>query len=116
MIRTEYRDQGQPYERTNVRFGGVIGYMLRDNLSGILFDIEEDSLERILAEHAADFEWGSRYGWPWPSASRNTDPREHVKSSGARVFRIQSSTGFDGFVIAREMRLEEAEPAIGADG
>jgi len=43
-IHTEYRDQGEPFERTDVRFEGVVGYLFRDNLRGILFDIEVDTM------------------------------------------------------------------------
>ncbi len=106
LLRTEYRDQGEPFEKTNVRFDGVIGYKFRDNLGSILFDIEEDSFDRILEEHAGDFAWGTRYGWPWLSASADEDPAEFVRANGATVFRIQSSIGFDGFVISKTMSIE----------
>ena len=111
VLRTAYRDQGEPFERTEVRFEGVVGYMLRDALDGVLFDIEEDSIERVLEEHAADFAWGARYGWPWPLAG-NLDPRQHVASKGARVFRVQGQSCFDGFVIAQTMTIEAAEQAV----
>ncbi len=109
-LRTEYRDQGEPYERTDVRFEGVLGYMLRDGLGAILFDIEEDSMARVLKEHARDFEWGARYGWPWAEAG-GVDPREYVKSKGGKVFRIQGQSCFDGFVIARSMTVDAVEHA-----
>ena len=112
-ISTEFRDQGQPYERTDVHFEGVIAYSLRDGLDGCLFDIEEDTLDRILEEHADEFRWGLRYGWP---GSWNKGPeavRKHVATSGAHVWRIQGQNVFDGFVIARRMSLHAAEQADG---
>jgi len=110
VIRTEYRDGGALHEATNVRFEGVIGYVIRgDGLRGILFDIEEADIERVMAEHGMDFVWGERYGWPsWPAGDVPKDPRERIRALNLKVFRIQSVTVFDGFVIAREMVFERA--------
>ena len=105
VIRTEYRNDGEPFERTDARFEGVLGYLLRDDLGGILFDITEEPMEFILQEHASDFERGRRYGWPWSAAS-SEHPLEFVASRGAKAFRIQGQTAFDGFVIARELHLD----------
>lgn len=113
-LRTEYRDRGEPYERTDIRFEGVLGYLLRDGLGGILFEVEEDSIDRVLEEHSADFAWGAKYGWPWASAG-SVDPREHVKANGGRVFRIQGQNCFDGFVIARSVTVEAAEHSHATD-
>lgn len=114
VIRTEYRDRGEPFERTNARFDGVIGYFFHDNLGGILFDITEEPLENILRDYGADFDWGSRYGWPWVQAGWS-DPHEHVASTGARAFRVHSSIGFDGFVIAQTLTIEPGEHASATD-
>lgn len=113
-IQTEYRGRGEPFERTDIRFEGVLGYLLRDGLGGVLFDVEEDSIDRVLDEHSADFTWGTKYGWPWASAG-STDPREHVKANGGRVFRIQGQNCFDGFVIARSAKVEAADQAHAKD-
>ncbi len=115
VIRTEYRDQGEPFERTNARFEGVAGYLFRDNLGGVLFDITEESIDYILRDYADDFEWGTRYGWPWVQAGTG-DPRDYVTSMGARAFRVQSSIGFDGFIIAKSFVIEAAEQAAATDG
>ncbi len=110
VIRTEYRDQGAPFERTNARFEGVVVYLFRDNLGGILFDITEESMEYILRDYAGDFEWGTRYGWPWVQAGAG-DPHGHVTSLGAKAFRVQSSIGFDGFIVAKSFVVEAADQA-----
>jgi hypothetical protein len=109
LLLTEFRDQGEPFERTDVRFEGVIGYLFRDNLGGILFGVVEDTIDNIVSEYAAEFEWGARYGWPWISACKDIDPREFVASQEAKVFCIQSSIGFDGFVIGKSMTVEAVE-------
>ena len=46
-LHTEYRDQGTPYERTDVFFEGVQGYLFLDSLGGILFDIEEVGIKHF---------------------------------------------------------------------
>ena len=110
LIRTEYRDRGKPFERTNARFEGVVGYMFRDSLGGILFDIVEEPMDYILRSYASEFAWGTRYGWPWAQAAE-VAPADHVSSLGAKAFRVQSSIGFDGFVIARKLVVEAADQA-----
>ena len=114
-LHTEYRDRGEPFEKTDVRFERVIGYLVRDGLGGILFDIEEDSIDRILEEHSADFTWGAKYGWPWSDAG-GLAPRDYLKANGGKVFRIQGQNCFDGFVIARNMVVEAVEHADAACG
>lgn len=114
VIRTEYRDRGEPFERTNARFEGVVGYLLRDNLGGILFDITEERFEFVLRDFARDFEWGSRYDWPWTAAG-DRDPSEYVRSIGAKSFIIWSTVGFDGFVVAKSFVVEAADQADAAD-
>jgi hypothetical protein len=103
-ICTEYRERGEPFEQTHIRFEGVLGYLLRDGLEGVLFEIEEDSIDRILFDHAADFTWGDKYGWPWANATSG-NLREVIEARAAKVFRIQGQTCFDGFVIASSMTL-----------
>ena len=96
LIRTEYQDR-EPFERTNARFEGVVGYSFRDNLGGILFDITEEPMEYILRTYAEDFEWGTKWNWPWINAG-TVSPIDHVTSLGAKAFRVQSAVGSDGFM------------------
>lgn len=104
VIRTEFRDKGEPFERTDVRFDGVVGYLFHDSFGGILFDIEEGSLEDLLAsEYGAAIESGEKYSWPW-----NLELDE-VRALGVRVFFIESSIGFDGFVVCRSMAIEAVD-------
>ena len=107
-LRTEYRDQGPPFERTDIVFSGVEGYLFRDNLGGILFDVVEEPIEHVVAAFASDFEWGTRYGWPWASASADRDPCAYVREKSLRAYTVQSAIGFDGFVVAESMVFEPA--------
>lgn len=104
VIRTEFRDKGEPFERTDVRFEGVVEYLFQDNLDGILFGIEEGSLEDLMASpYRANLESGERSDWPW------NEKLEEIRSLGVRVFFIESSFGFDGFVVSRSMVIEAVE-------
>lgn len=113
VVRTEYRDRG-PFERTDVHFEGVLGYLLQDSLGGILFDIEAVEFESVYREHAALFEAGANYGWPFQRC--RSDPGDYVRAAGASTFRIQSSIGFDGFVVCQSMRFEAVQMDAAADG
>lgn len=108
LIRTELRDQGPPFERTDIRFEGVLGYLLLDSVGGILFSVEEVEIEEVLRFYGQFFAWGAQYGWPGVWNSTNTPVPAFVAERGARVWRIQSSIGFDGFVIGRSMSIEAA--------
>lgn len=109
IVRTEYHHPELPDERTDVRFEGVLGYLLHDGLGGVLFDIYEVAFEEVLARYADDFERGAPFGWPFQRC--DGDPTTFVEQAGARSFLIQSSIGFDGFVICEAMSLD----AVGTD-
>jgi hypothetical protein len=113
VVQTEYRDQGEPFERTDVRFEGVLGYLLQDSLGGILFDIEQVDFDEVYEAHADLFTAGANYGWPFQQCS--SDPRGYVKAASAATFRIQSSIGFDGFVVCKSMAIEAAQLDDAAD-
>lgn len=96
-------------ERTDVRFEGVLGYLFLDSLGGILLDILEDSIERVLEEFADEIaKWSRLSGWPGGSFGRG-DTRAHLEAASARAFRVHSSIGFEGFVIARSLSIEPAK-------
>jgi hypothetical protein len=59
VLHTEFRDRGEPFERTDVRFEGVLGYHFRDSLGGILFDIERVDFAELVARHADLFQAGA---------------------------------------------------------
>jgi hypothetical protein len=39
VLHTEFRFGSAPFERTDVKFEGVLGYHFQDSLGGILFDV-----------------------------------------------------------------------------
>ena len=86
----------------------MVGYLFRDNLGGILFDITEEPFEYILRDHEAEFAMLSPYGWPWAEMS-TSKPQAYVNATGSKAFCVQSTIGFDGFVIAKSLVIEAAE-------
>ena len=113
VLHTEFRDQGEPFERTDVRFDGVLGYWFRDSLGGILFGIEQVDFARVAEDYAEMFKAGASYGWPFQSC--DGDPVAFVRSAGATAFQIDSSIGFDGFVVCKTMTVEAAQQDHAAD-
>jgi len=105
VLYTEYRD-AEPHELIDVVFRGIEAYhIVGDNLQTILFDIEDCPIERIFTDFSLEFESGVKYCWPgvW-----NTSPgacRDHFVRHKLRGWRISSSYGLGGFVIAKDMEL-----------
>jgi hypothetical protein len=104
VLHTEFRGRGQPFERTDVRFDGVLGYHFRDSLGGILSGIEQVDIAHIVAHYAKLFEAGARHAWPFQSCTG--DPADYVRSAGASAFEVKSAIGFDGFVACKAMTIE----------
>ena len=109
LIRTEFRDRGLPYERTNLRFTGVFGYLLLDSLGGILFDVKEVPVEDVASEYESFFTWGRPDGWPGTWILGEDSLPQCLQKHHLRVWRIASSIGFDGFVFAQSLHVEAAE-------
>lgn len=103
-LHTELYDQtvGRVTERTTVTFEGVLGYHLQDGLSGILFSIEQVPFAHIAAEYRGLIAAGRRHGWPFQACVG--DPHAFVAQHGAKTFRVQGSTAFDGFVVCATVR------------
>jgi hypothetical protein len=102
VLRTEYREHGAS-ERTDVVFTDVLGYHLFDKMGGILFSIEPIAIEQLVAEEAELLAKAEQYGglFPW----RVAELVERARATGATAYRIDSSIGFDGFVVCRSMAI-----------
>ncbi|MEH0021650.1 MAG: hypothetical protein V6Z89_18485 [Desulfobacter sp.] len=57
-LHTEYRDEGEPYEKTDVVFEGVEGYLFLDSLGSILFGIDEVDISFIIEHYQNEFKRG----------------------------------------------------------
>jgi len=113
---TEYRDQGEPYERTEVIFTGVACYDFeRDSdLGTILFDIEEVRASDIYDAHGEQLRAGVRYGWPGCWAESAESAAAYFQEHGILGFQISSSCGMCGCVLAQHMQnVIRADPPAG---
>ena len=112
ILRTEFRD-ASPVERTDVVFEGVETYAFEnDDLGTILFSVEEVPLPDLLRTEQVRFEAGRRFGWPRAYGESTEDYLAHLKEHGIRAWRISSSVGLTGWVLAQRMTLERVdEPA-----
>jgi hypothetical protein len=103
LIRTAYDSSNLPIENRCITFSGVEGYLFLDNLQGIIFDIKEANPEDVYENYRGYFEKGQRYGWPstWNKSLRGVI--DFVSSNNL----VDSSFGFDGFVVAKKMVMEK---------
>lgn len=60
----------------------VLGYTVDAENNSILIRTEEP-MEFILRTYAEDFEWGTKWNWPWINAD-TVSPMDHVTSLGAK--------------------------------
>ena len=107
-IHTEYHGNDS-HERTEVLFEGVEAYLLAgDNMQSVLFDISEQSIDQILEDFSEEFDAARKHGWPGPWNESTESCRENLTRSACRAWRIESSYGLSGFVMAKDMRLKVA--------
>jgi hypothetical protein len=109
ILNTEFRDRGEPFERTDVIFEGVEAYLIYDSLGGILFDIDEIDLDYIIKEYRHEFKKNVKYSWPGPWNESSDAVRAFVRENGLTTYQVHSSIGFDGFIISKSMRKVKAE-------
>lgn len=92
-------------------FAGVEGYFLEQDLNvSIVFSVEEEPIIDFLRENEPRFKEESQWGWPlfWKGSTEAT--ADYLAQRGAALWRISSSYGLCGWVVAREARLSEWEP------
>lgn len=102
---TEFRDCGEPYERTDVFFTGVVAYDFRhdSDIGTIIFDVIEVPAVEIYAQHADQFRDGVRYGWPGEWAESAKVAAAYFQQHSIRGFALSSSCGMEGWVLAHNM-------------
>jgi hypothetical protein len=107
-LRTEFRDRGEPFEFTDALFTGVAAYDFwhDSDIGTIIFDITEIPATDTYAEHGDQLREGVRYGWAGDWAETAESAAAHFQQHGIRGFRLSSSLGMSGWVLAREMRKE----------
>ena len=90
-------------------FEGVRGHFLEHELrQNVIHELCEQSLEDIVLDYGWVFELGRHQCWPAGTlgTKSNEDVLAELSRRGCRAFRIDSSLGLAGFVLANSIRLE----------
>ena len=98
----------QPHQESapspfHVVFNGVAAHFFEAPLlPAVLSDIASVSAERLVAEQWHSLERGyTSCGWPGPWADTLAHATQFVQSSSLQAFRVESSYGLSGWVLAR---------------
>ncbi len=115
ILHTEFRDGPSPSELTNVRFAGFVAHHF-DHVSApsILFDVAEVSMESVIQTWRELFEQGAQYMWP-PVDFEYTglfDLAVGLVERGVRAYRVSSSCGMVGYVLAAGVKYEQRDNAM----
>ncbi len=112
---TEFRER-KPTEFTNVVFEGVQGYHFENDAFGnIIFDVSNVPVERFLTEYGAEIsELYRMNGSPTWAVDLVSAP-EHLREQGTKAFILSSSLGLYGWVLAKEISIDQAERGDPAD-
>lgn len=99
---------------TRVTFTGVEGYHFENDAMGnIISGLEEVEANTIIEERRTDISKSFRIaGAPGPWAANLDSASQSLASKGARGYRLSSSFGMSGWVLASRV---EAQPALPAD-
>ncbi len=94
-------------ERTSVIFSEVAAYHFEGgDFDTIIFDIASMPLEEIYDSNLDVFERRKPYGWLVFDYRTRAELLEKLREREIQGFVLSSSYGMDGFVLAREMRVE----------
>lgn len=108
VLHTRFEER-EPIECTDLIFEGVLAYHFEnDNFGNILFGIEEIPVSQLVASYRSLFEEGSKYAWPGPWNESPDASLDHFQSKGAKAYKLSSSYGLAGWVVADSYRLEAA--------
>ena len=94
-------------------FDGMEGHHFGSVAAGVIFlDIEEAPLEEFLPAHEIEFNEGSRMtGTPVWWKGSVSEAQRYLTERKVRAFEINSSYGFDGWVLAVGVRQSIGRPA-----
>jgi hypothetical protein len=94
---------GDSTEFTDIVFTYVLAYRLENVLEGnILFDVEEANPNEVVDEEAQLFRESWRHGWPSIDYRGDlTALKNELEARSIRAYRISSSYGMFGWVLAK---------------
>jgi hypothetical protein len=91
-------------------FEGVEGYQFENDAFGnIIFSLECISVERLLAAYGSKIAESFRQaGAPGPWAADIAAAAQFLKTKGVQAFELSSSYGLSGWILAKEVLVEQA--------
>ena len=108
-LHTSYIDQNLR-EATDIVFNGVAAYRFElDNFMTIIFDVSEVNVETIYTEDRDLFEQGRKYCWPGAWNSSEEAVLAYLLANDIKGYRLSSSIGMVGWVLAKAMSIVSAE-------
>jgi hypothetical protein len=103
-------------QRSDIVFDGVWCHHLESAQEGnTIFDIEEVDLAQVENEFRGVFDRLRNYGWPRLETKDDTLPAV-VERHQLSVYRIGSSYGIEGFVVAKSVRQTNSEQDAPSNG
>ncbi|BCX48686.1 conserved hypothetical protein [Haloferula helveola] len=115
ILRTEYAYGEEPFESTEVIFGGVLDHHFRNpRMPAIIFDVIEIDPRVIIERDKCLIDSGHKIGG-WPSFWRDTVDAmvDAIASAGCKMFEISSSYGLDGWVAAESCEFRQGSKSQG---
>jgi hypothetical protein len=108
VIHTVFKDKGEPYEYTDIRFEGVVCYsFVNDTFGTIIYDFKETPVDQIVHENEQLFTDGIPYGWPGFKGESVQAIIMDMEKEKLASWVLNSSIGMTGFVIARSLIVED---------
>ena len=92
-----------------ITFSDVAGYNFKDAMGSVIFGLEKKQIKAFLDEYASEFS-ASYKSFGFPAFWRENMQSTMDELNGYKVWMIDSSIGFDAWVVARS--LSEADPVV----
>jgi len=101
----EINVENEQSEQIKIIFEDFFVFHFEDELpKSILLDIVEEDINMFYRENKELLEKGKDYYWPI-DYNNFKELDNHLKSNNYRYFKIQSSYGLNGWVLAKELSL-----------
>jgi len=101
----EINVENEQNEQIKIIFEDFFVFHFEDQLSkSILLDIVEEDVDMFCRENKVLLEKGKNYYWPI-DYDNFKEVDNHLKNNNYRYFKIQSSYGLNGWVLAKKLSL-----------
>lgn len=111
VLHTEFRDKGEPFEKTDITFAGVDAYLFKHDAfdSNILFDVKEVEAVLLYREHADYLKIASRYTSSFDWSAPENVVLAYFQEQDLRGFLVWAAHGLCGWVFAQQMTFSNRD-------